>query len=231
MGRRIDFVRPDGTMAPGYLAEPQSADGAPGVVMFEEWWGVNDQIVETADRLANDGFRVLVPDVFRGKVAEDANEANHLMESLDFGDAATEDARGAAAELRKLGSDRVAVMGFCMGGALAFLAAMRDSDFDAALIFYGYPPPEAGDPGQIQIPVMGHWATEDGFFPSQGVDVIESALRRGGVPHEFYRYDAGHAFYNPGGIGNHHPEYAELAWGRSVDFLNRTLRAPGSGAD
>ena len=97
--------------------------------MFEEWWGVNDQIIETADRLAGDGFRVLVPDVFRGKVAATGDEANHLMEGLDFGDAASQDARGAAAELRARGSDRVAVMGFCMGGALAMLAAMNDPDF------------------------------------------------------------------------------------------------------
>jgi carboxymethylenebutenolidase len=231
MGLRIDFVRPDGTTAPGYLAEPQTPDGAPGVVMFEEWWGVNDQMIETADRLAGDGFRVLVPDVFRGKVAATGDEANHLMEGLDFGDAASQDARGAAAELRARGSDRVAVMGFCMGGALAMLAAMNDPDFDAAVFFYGYPPAEAGDPEKIQIPVMGHWANDDSFFPIDGVDRIEVALQRGGVPHEFYRYDAGHAFYNPGGIGNYHSEHAETAWERSVDFLNRTLRATGSKAD
>jgi carboxymethylenebutenolidase len=153
------------------------------------------------------------------------------MEGLDFLDAATQDARGAAAELRKLGSDRVGVMGFCMGGALAMLAAIHDTDFDAAVVFYGFPPAEAGDPAKIQVPIMGHWANRDGFFPAERVDEIEGALQRGGVPHEFYRYDAAHAFYNPGGLGNYHAEHAETAWERSVDFLNRTLRKTGSTAD
>src|ERR1700722_8505469 len=150
MGRTIEFVRPDGASAPGYLAEPQTGNGAPGVVLFEEWWGVNEQIKETADRLAESGFRVLVPDVFRGKIAGTGDEANHLEERLDFADAGAQDARGAASELRNLGSDRVAVMGFCMGGALAMLAAIHDSDFDSAVVFYGHPPAESGDPARIQ---------------------------------------------------------------------------------
>jgi carboxymethylenebutenolidase len=169
--------------------------------------------------------------VFRGQVAATGDEANHMMEGLDFGDAATQDARGAASQLRSLGSDRVAVMGFCMGGALAMLAAIHDADFDAAVVFYGHPPADAGDPARITIPVMGHWANNDQFFPSEGVDEVERALERGGVPHEFYRYDAGHAFANPVGLGNYHPEHAQTAWERSVDFLNRTLRVPGSTAD
>jgi carboxymethylenebutenolidase len=231
MGERVEFVRPDGTKAPGYFSEPNHGGHAPGVVLFEEWWGLNDQIVETADRLASRGFRVLVPDLYRGKVAATGDEANHLMEGLDFIDAATQDARGAAAFLRSHESDRIGVLGFCMGGSLAMLTAMQDTDFDAAVIFYGYPPAEAGDPSRIGIPIMGHWAEHDGFFPIQGVDEIERALQRGGVPYEFYRYDAGHAFYNPGGIGNHHPEHAETAWERSVDFLDRMLRPPDYRAD
>jgi carboxymethylenebutenolidase len=231
MGERIEFVRPDGAAAPGYLVEPQGAKDAPGVVLFEEWWGLNDQILETADRLAARDFRVLIPDLFRGKVAATGDEATHLVEGLDFGDAATQDARGAASFLRERGSARVAVMGFCMGGALAMLAAMHNAAFDAAVVFYGYPPAEAGDPARIGIPVMGHWANEDAFFPIEGVDKIERTLQRGNVPYEFYRYDAKHAFSNPGGLGHYHKEHAETAWERSVDFLNRTLRVPGNRAD
>lgn len=223
MGTMIDFARPDGQPAPGYLAQPSQPDAAPGVVMFEEWWGLNDQIKETADRLAAAGFRVLVPDLYRGRVAATGDEANHLMQGLDFGDAATQDARGAAQHLRGLGSKRVAVAGFCMGGALAFLAAMNDPGFDAVAVFYGLPPPEAGDPGKIAVPVIGHWALHDAFFDAAKVDDLEGKLKAGGVPYEFHRYDAKHGFYNPGGLGNHHPEHAETAWRRTVDFLKRTL--------
>ena len=209
MGSTIEFARPDGKTAPGYLAEPPHGNGAPGVVMFEEWWGVNQEIRDAADRLAGDGFRVLIPDLYRGRVAATGDEANHLMEGLDFGDAATQDARGAAAELRKRGSRKVGVTGFCMGGALALLAAMHDpGDFDSAVLFYGFPPADAGDPSKIRIPIQGHWALHDGFFKSEGVDELECKLEAGGVAHEFYRYDAKHAFLNPKGLGNYHHEHA-----------------------
>jgi carboxymethylenebutenolidase len=224
VGTTVEFMRPDGRLAPGYLTDPSTPGDAPGVVLFEEWWGLTDHIKETADRLATAGFRVLVPDLFRGSVAHSREEAGHLMEGLHFSDAVSQDARGAAAYLKQHGAKAVGVIGFCMGGALAMLAAMKVPEFDSAVVFYGYPPAEAGDPSKIKIPLMGHWASDDEFFDIAGVDALETALKANGVPHEFHRYDAKHAFYNPGGIGNYHREHAEKAWERSVDFFKRTLR-------
>ncbi|HZY98820.1 MAG TPA: dienelactone hydrolase family protein [Candidatus Baltobacteraceae bacterium] len=223
MGKMIEFTRPDGAKAPGYLAESQNAGGAPGVVLFQEWWGLDDHIKETADRLASDGFRVLVPDLYRGRVATDREEAGHLMEGLNFADAATQDARGAARYLREHGAKRVGVTGFCVGGALAMLASMNDPEFDALVVWYGYPPAEAGDTSTIGIPFQGHWAKHDEFFKIEGVDELERKLQAKNAPYEFHRYDAKHAFYNPGGIGNHDPKHAETAWRRSVAFLEKNL--------
>ena len=223
MGKMIEFTRPDGQTAPGYLAEPSDPQCRRGVVMFEEWWGVNDQMKETADRLERDGFRVLVPDLFRGQVADTRERAGHMMEGLDFGDAATQDAPGAAHYLRARGAQKVAVSGFCMGGALALLAAMKSRDFDAVVTWYGLPPPEAGDSAQIGVPIQGHWAVHDEFFSSDKADALDRKLAAAGVPHEFHRYDAKHGFYNPGGLGNYNREHAESAWRRMVDFLNRTM--------
>ncbi|MEO6834594.1 MAG: dienelactone hydrolase family protein [Candidatus Tumulicola sp.] len=225
MGKTIEFARPDGAIAAGYVAEPSESGDAPGVVIFEEWWGLNQEIKDTADRLAGDGFRAIVPDLYRGRVAATGDEANHLMEGLDFSDAVAQDARGAAAYLKGRGAKRVGVMGFCMGGALTMLAAMHDPDFASAVVFYGYPPPEGGDPAAIAIPIMGHWARHDTFFTMEGVDAIERAFKAGSVPYEFHRYDAKHAFCNPVGLGNYHPEHAETAWKRTVEFLKRTLHA------
>lgn len=230
MGSAIDFVRPDGKTAPGYLARAPQPSGAPGVVLFAEWWGVDDRIKEAADRLATSGFNVLVPDLYRGRSAATGDEANHLMQGLDFGDAAGQDANGAARYLREHGAKRVGVAGFCMGGALALLSVMHGGDFDAASIWYGYPPADAGDPAQIKIPIQGHWALDDTHFGIEGVDAIEANLRSGGVRYEFYRYDAQHGFYNPqplgqGGLGYYHREHAETAWKRMVDFFDRTLKA------
>jgi carboxymethylenebutenolidase len=228
LGEMIEFPRPDGKAAPGYYAAPSGAANAPGVVMLEEWWGVTDHIKHTADKLAAAGFRVLVPDLYRGRVAAVGDEANHLMEGLDFGDAATQDARGAAQYLKATGSKKVGVIGFCMGGALTILAAMYDPEFNAAVTFYGYPPPEAGDVGTIKIPIQGHWALHDQHFTIAGVDAIEARLKEAGVPHEFYRYDAQHAFHNPNqpghaGLGHYNAELAKLAWGRSLEFLKKNL--------
>ena len=105
MGATIEFRRPDGKTAPGYFA-PASQPDAPGVVMFEEWWGVDDRIKATADRLASAGFSVLVPDLFNGQNAATRDEASHLVQGLNFPDAATQDSVGAARYLRQRGAKR-----------------------------------------------------------------------------------------------------------------------------
>jgi carboxymethylenebutenolidase len=228
MSAEIDFHRPDGKTAPGYLATAPQPERSPGIVMFGEWWGLDDRIRATADRLASHGFNVLAPDLFRGRSAAKGDEANHLMEGLDFIDAALQDGTGAAQYLRDRGARRVGVIGFCMGGALAMIGIMHGASFDGASIWYGYPPAEAGDPGKIKVPIQGHWALEDGFFAIEGVDALESDLKAASVPYEFHRYDAKHGFYNTGepgkgGLGHYHPEHAETAWRRTVEFFDRTL--------
>ena len=94
MERKITYRRPDGKECNAYYAIPAAAEAAPGVVVLQEWWGLNKQIKGVADRLAEVGYRALVPDLYRGKVTLEAAEAEHLMSNLDFGDAATQDIRG-----------------------------------------------------------------------------------------------------------------------------------------
>ncbi len=229
MGAAVEFNRPDGKTAPGYLAQAPHPEHAPGIVMFEEWWGVDDRIKATADRLAAHGFNVLVPDLFRGRSAATGDEANHLMQGLDFGDAATQDGAGAAQFLRDHGAPRVAVIGFCMGGALAMLCLMHGVKFDSASIWYGNPPSGAGDPNNIRVPIQGHFALRDEFFSIEGVDALEAKLKAAGAPYEFHRYDAEHGFYNTGelgagGLGHYNREHAETAWRRTTEFFDRTLR-------
>jgi carboxymethylenebutenolidase len=229
MGSVIEFTRPDGKTAPGYFA-PASQAGAPGVVLVEEWWGVDDRIKATADRMASEGLSVLIPDLFRGRHAVTRDEASHLVEGLDFGDAARQDAIGAERYLRQQGAKRVGIMGFCLGGALAVLAAMQPDEFDAVSAWYGLPPADAGDPTKITVPLQGHWAREDDFVRIDAVDALERKLEAAGRTPEFHRYNAKHGFYNTskpgeGGLGHHNPDAAETAWRRTIDFFNRTLRA------
>src|SRR3954469_10596701 len=125
MGKMVEYKRPDGKSVNGYLAEPQAGSKAPAMVVIQEWWGMQDQIKGVADKLAKQGYRALVPDLYRGKVALEANEAKHLMEGLNFGDAAGQDIRGAVQYLKGSGSAKAGVTGFCMGGALPVLPAVN----------------------------------------------------------------------------------------------------------
>src|ERR1700678_1700003 len=100
MGTTISFNRPDGKKIDGYLAEPVGRAEAPGIVVIQEWWGVNDQIRGVAERIASAGYRALVPDLYRGKSTVESEEAHHLMTGLNFADAASQDIRGAVQYLK-----------------------------------------------------------------------------------------------------------------------------------
>jgi carboxymethylenebutenolidase len=220
MGEMISFKRPDGGECKGYLASA-AGDSVPGVVVIQEWWGLNDQIKGVADRLAALGYRALVPDLYKGKVTLDAAEANHLMTTLNFGDAASQDIRGAAQHLKQK-SAKVGVVGFCMGGALTVLSAMYVPEADACSSWYGFPPEQAGDVKTIRRPLQLHLAENDQAFSPEGAKALEAKLREGKVPFESYWYNAGHAFFNEKGQ-NYNAECAKLAWDRTVDFFRKHL--------
>jgi carboxymethylenebutenolidase len=231
MGKMVEYKRPDGKSVNGYLAEPQGGSNAPAMVVIQEWWGLQDQIKGVADKLAKQGYRALVPDLYRGKVALEANEAKHLMEGLDFGDAAGQDIRGAVQYLKKSGSGKVGVTGFCMGGALTVLSACNVPEMDAGVIWYGFPPLQYVDAAKIKAPLLGHWATQDQAFPISVVDELEKKLRDAKVKFEFHRYNAKHAFANETADSKnlamlkYDASAAETAWQRTMDFLARTLKS------
>ncbi len=223
----IRFNRPDGKECSGFYAEPADGIGDPGIVVIQEWWGVNDQIRGVARRLAEAGYRALVPDLYRGKMCVDAKEAEHLMNGLDFGDAASQDIRGAAAYLKATKS-KVGIIGFCMGGALTLLSASQVPEANAAVTWYGFPPLDCIDAAQIKIPIQGHFSMHDAFFPIKQVELLEQKLRSAHVRFEFFKYDAQHAFgnetlENPAIPAKHDPSAAALAWERSLNFYKRHL--------
>jgi len=229
MGTTISFNRPDGKTIAGYLAEPAEAAKAPGIVVIQEWWGVNDQIRGVADRLSVAGFRALVPDLYRGKSTLEAEEAHHLMTGLNFADAASQDIRGAV-QFLKARSAKVGLTGFCMGGALTLLALSMAPEIDAGVVWYGCPPLEYIDAAKIKAPVQGHWATQDEFFKIATIDQLEDKLRAANVVHEFHRYLAHHAFANETAVGprripqtQYDAVWSQQAWDRAFRFLGRWL--------
>jgi carboxymethylenebutenolidase len=229
MGKTVTYQRPDGGAVSGYQAEPEDAADAPGIVVIQEWWGLNGQIRGVADRLAAAGYVALVPDLYRGKSTVEEEEAHHLMTGLDFADAATQDVRGAVQSLKRRGKP-VGCVGFCMGGALTLLAAVHTPELDAAVTWYGCPPLDDVDAAKIKIPLQGHWATQDEFFKPEQVSGLEAKLREAKVDFDFHHYLAHHAFGNeqavgPGRIAATHydPVWAQQAWDRTFTFFGRTL--------
>jgi carboxymethylenebutenolidase len=232
MGQVVQFQRPDGASLNGYLAEAIRPVAA--VVVIQEWWGLNDQIRGVADRFAAAGFTALVPDLYRGKSTVEQEEANHLMQGLDFGDAAGNDVCGAVAFLkaRAPGSGKVGITGYCMGGALTVLSMMAVPQADAAVVWYGLPPLEYVDASKIgpARPMMAHWATQDAAFPIASVEALEAKLREAKVRYEGHRYLAHHAFANETAVGpgriavtQYDPAWAQLAWDRTMRFFGQHL--------
>ena len=218
MGTKINFKRPDGKEAIGYLAKAGRAS-APGVVVIQEWWGLQDQIRGICDWFAAAGYEALAPDLYGGIVIpyHDRSAASREMNSLDFLAATDQVVRGAAQYLKSAGV-KVGLTGFCLGGLVSVLGAARIAEFSAAVCFYGLPPPNMFKPADIKMPLQGHFASCDDWCPPSAVDVFEAALKKAGKAVEIFRYNARHSFMNEQEPDAQDRKTAELAWARALAF-------------
>ena len=219
MGKMIDVKRPDGGTCKAYLAE--AGQGKPGIVVIQEWWGLNEQIKGVADRFAAAGYNALAPDLYKGRVTQKPDEANHMMSGLDFVGASDQDIAGTVRHLAGL-SRKVGVMGFCMGGALTIAAAARVPGIACGVPYYGIPPRELADPGKIRLPIQGHFANKDDWCTPQLVDDFEKAMNAAGNKPEIYRYEAAHAFANEKSAA-YDQGAARQSWDRTLAFLGKHL--------
>ncbi|KAH9488966.1 hypothetical protein Btru_061745 [Bulinus truncatus] len=197
-----------------------------GVIVLQEWWGMNTQIQDCGKDLCGRlNVVTLVPDLYRGKVAEDNETAGHYMGSLDW-KGAVEDIRGAAKYLKEQGCKKVGVTGFCMGGALSMAAAALVEEIDAAVPFYGIPSDQLCDVTKIKIPLQCHFAEKDdtkGFASPDEFKPLEAKLKAANFKVlEFYVYPAAHAFTNTTGP-NYNKECRELAFSRMSEFFQKYL--------
>ncbi|MBI3993425.1 MAG: dienelactone hydrolase family protein [Candidatus Lambdaproteobacteria bacterium] len=221
MGEMVTFPTPNGGKGSAYLAKAKA--GAPGVVVIQEWWGLNDQIKKTGDRFAAAGFNALVPDLYKGRVAKDPDEANHLMTGLDWVGATEQDIRGAVQYLKQAGSTKVAVLGFCMGGALTIIASVKVKEADAGVCFYGIPPVEAADPKKIRVPFQAHFASQDDWCTPAAVNGLEATLKAAKIKADIHRYAAQHGFFNEQRPDVYNAAAAKTAWDRTQTFLKAHL--------
>ena len=223
MGTNITFKRPDGKDATGYLANAARGN-APGVVVIQEWWGLSENIKGLVDRFAVAGFDALAPDLYDGVVVpyHDADAAGKEMNSLNFIEATEQNVRGAVQYLKRNGA-KVGLTGFCMGGAVTIIGAVKIPELTAGVAFYGIPPEQAVKPSDVKIPLQGHFANKDDWCTPAAVDAFDKAMKAAGKDFEAFRYDADHAFVNEERAAVHDRQAAELAWGRATEFFKKHL--------
>ncbi len=224
MTTTVRFGAKGGSDIAGEIAEPSGIDKAPTLVLIQEFWGINAHVKSLADRLASEGFLVVAPDLYHGKIAKDAAEATQLMTALDTAAAMTEIA-AAVAYLKEhpRGNGKVGVIGFCMGGALAFAAACHVEGIAAVVPFYGVPPADKVDYTKVTAPILAHFAKNDAWATVAKAEAIKKELDARSSPMQLETYEAGHAFMNDTRPEAYDDKSAKLAWQRSIDFLKKNL--------
>lgn len=193
-----------------------------GVLVLHPWWGLNADVLAAAERLRREGYRVVAPDLFHGRVATTRDEAEALSGAVET------DWKSAMTEIEKALSgitaeaDRVAVLAWSMGVWFSWQLAAAHADRIKALVsFYGY---GEFEPGAALPPILGHYAENDEFDPVEGVRAVERKLTEAGHPVEFHIYPGTkHWFDEPS-----RPEFdraaSQLAWERTTAFLDTQLR-------
>jgi carboxymethylenebutenolidase len=230
MAETVEF-RSNGHTASGYLATPASGKG-PGVLVIQEWWGLDSGIKANADQLAAAGFVALAPDLYHGELAahDEMDKAAHLMQSLPA-ERAARDMSGAVDFLAghdKVSGSGVGVVGFCMGGMLSFLiAANRGDKVKATVPFYGFPQgPMEPDWSTLTAKIQGHMAEHDDYFPPAAAHALEAKLRGMGKDVTLTVHPGtGHAFMGPhNALGTLNAALAAKIWPQVFTFLKETLK-------
>jgi carboxymethylenebutenolidase len=213
--------------ATGYLAVPDSPGRHPGLVIIQEWWGLNDWVKEQARKFAEQGFVALAPDLYRGKVATDPDTAHELSRGMPQ-DRAVRDLQGAFDFLSArpdVNATKIGSAGWCMGGGLSLQLAVHEPRLAACVVNYGAMPTDAEDIRRIQAPVLGNFGADDRGIPPASVKAFGEAMDTAGKSIEVKIYEgAGHAFENPNNKTGYRAEAAADAWKRIVEFFNAKLK-------
>jgi len=204
-----------------YVSRP-AADSEKAVIIVQEWWGLNDHIKDIANRYAAEGFTAIAPDLYRGRVANDPNEASQMMNELQIDDGLDTIASAVQRASDEYGLSHFGITGFCMGGTYALRAACELEGFSAAAPFYGDVPSEE-ILKKLKTPTIFISGTKDAWINPEKVAGLEDAAERFELPIHSVKYEADHAFFN-----NTRPEVydesaARDAWALVIGFFNDKL--------
>jgi len=223
----VVYAEVGGVPVTGYLAKP-AAGGAdlPGIIVIQEWWGLNDNIRSMARQLAAQGYTALAVDLYQGQVATDPETARSLMsESMGREAELEENLQQAYAYLTdRAAAPRVGVIGWCFGGGWSLRTAlMLPGEIDGAVIYYGHLITDREQLAALDAPVLGIFGAEDGGIPIESVREFETALIELGKNANVVVYDgAEHAFANPSGT-RYDAGAAEDAWAETLAFFEEHL--------
>ena len=225
-GKSVSYKSGDETVQ-GMLYTPSGKGPFPGVIVIHEWWGFNDWVKEQASKLADQGYEALAIDLYRGKVATTPDEAHELMRGVPE-DRATRDLHAAFEFLKSQSNvkkDRIASIGWCMGGGYSLDVALQEPTLTAAVINYGHLAVDADSLKKINASILGIFGGQDRGIPVDDVKKFEQNLKQMGKKVEIVIYpNAGHAFENPNNKDGYRPDDAADAWKRTVKFLESTLK-------
>jgi carboxymethylenebutenolidase len=227
--RPVTYLTVDGQPVVGHLAWPREKDmgGMPALIVIHEWWGLNDNIRATAERLAAEGYLTLAVDLYRGESAAAPKQAMQLMQKLNA------DVVGGEANLMAaydyltttMGASKVGIVGWCLGGRWSLLGSLHMPEtLDAMVMYYGAVTDDREKLATLQMPILGHFASDDPIVPGDTVVAFKAALEDLDKDAQVYVYpDTKHAFSNPSGLA-YNAEAAELAWSRTVAFFDEALK-------
>lgn len=227
-GTDVVYATVEGSAVKGYLSRPTHAKAPlPGIIVIHEWWGLNDNIRKTADRLAGEGYEALAIDLYGGQSATTPDDAVKYMQAVlaDTG-AAKDNLKQAYAYLHDHEhATKLGVIGWCFGGGWALETALLLPDkLDAAVMYYGRPELDVAQLKTLKMPLMGFFGEKDDSITVADVTSFQAALKQAGVDAEIHEYpDAGHAFANPSGK-NYQAAAAADSWARTVKFFKQHLQ-------
>ena len=209
----------------GYLAVPASGSG-PGVIVLQEWWGLVPHIKAVADRFAEVGYVALAPDLYEGESTTSPDEAGRKMMALNMEKTAQalEIAIAYLLNHEAVNSKKAGVVGFCMGGQLALLAATVSDRIGATVDFYGIHPNLKPDFSKLASPVLGLFGEQDSLVPIEAVEGLVAAIKSAGAAIETHVYsEAGHAFFNDTRPEAYNATAASDAWNKTLQFFQAHL--------
>ncbi|HXG37123.1 MAG TPA: dienelactone hydrolase family protein [Dehalococcoidia bacterium] len=216
----------NGETLSAFLARPEGAGPFPGVVVIQEWWGLEDHIKDVTQRYAREGFLALAPDLYHGKLANEPSEAQKLMMALDMNRASKELLKAAdyLAQHPLTRGRKIGATGFCMGGGLALTLACDSPHIQAVAPYYGINPNPIDKVANIRGPVLAVYAEHDNFSTAEVREQLKEALTRHGKQFQVQVYPGTqHAFFNDSRPQVYNRDAASDAWQKTLSLFKENL--------